>query len=110
MVMQIFQDFGKDKCTEEMNITDVRIRKINNEGKMKAIASITFDDEFVVHDIKVIEGTEHLFVAMPSKRLGETGEFRDIAHPLTSETRNRIKDAILAQYEKVCADATSEEV
>lgn len=88
-----------------MNITDVRIRKINNEGKMKAIVSITFDDEFVVHDIKVIEGTEHLFVAMPSKRLGENGEFRDIAHPLTSETRNKIKDAILKEYGKVSAES-----
>lgn len=82
-----------------MNITDVRIRKISDEGKMKAIVSITFDDEFVVHDIKIIDGHNGLFVAMPSRKMGE-GDFRDIAHPLTSETRNRIKDAIFAEYEK----------
>lgn len=91
-----------------MEITDVRVRKINNEGKMKAIVSITFDEEFVVHDIKVIEGTDHLFVAMPSKKLGENGEFRDIAHPLTSDTRNKIKDAILAEYEKVLKENSDE--
>ena len=76
-----------------MNITDVRIRKVGEEGKMKAIASVTFDDEFVVHDIKVIEGRNGLFIAMPSRKMSD-GDFRDIAHPLLSETRNRIKDAI----------------
>ncbi len=81
-----------------MNITDVRIRKVAEEGKLKAIASITFDEEFVVHDIKVIDGQNGLFIAMPSKKMGE-GDFRDIAHPLTSETRNRIKDKILEAYE-----------
>jgi len=86
-----------------MNITDVRIRKVGEEGKMKAVASITFDDEFVVHDIKVIEGQSGLFIAMPSRKMGE-GDFRDIAHPLLSETRNRIKDAILGEYEKLCAE------
>lgn len=85
-----------------MNITDVRVRKVSDEGKMKAIVSITFDDEFVVHDIKIIEGQNGLFIAMPSKKMGE-GDFRDIAHPLLSETRNRIKDAIFAEYEKVLA-------
>lgn len=85
-----------------MNITDVRIRKISDEGKMKAIVSITFDDEFVVHDIKIIDGHNGLFVAMPSRKMGE-GDFRDIAHPLTSETRNHIKDAIFAEYEKILA-------
>lgn len=85
-----------------MNITDVRIRKVSEDGKMKAVASITFDDEFVVHDIKVIEGQNGLFIAMPSRKMGE-GDFRDIAHPLHSETRNRIKDAILGEYEKICA-------
>ena len=74
-----------------MNITDVRVRKVNDEGKMKAVVSITFDDEFVVHDIKIIEGQNGLFIAMPSKKMGE-GDFRDIAHPLLSETRNRIKE------------------
>lgn len=83
-----------------MNITDVRIRKLNADGKMKAIVSLTFDDEFVVHDIKIIEGQNGLFVAMPSRKMGE-GDFRDIAHPLNSETRNRIKDTIFAEYEKM---------
>ncbi len=83
-----------------MEITDVRIRKVSDEGKMKAIVSITFDDEFVVHDVKIIEGQNGLFVAMPSRKMGE-GDFRDIAHPLLSETRNRIKDAIFAEYEKL---------
>ena len=83
-----------------MQITDVRVRKVNDEGKMKAIASVTFDDEFVVHDIKIISG---LFIAMPSRKMGE-GDFRDIAHPLLSETRNKIKDAIFAEYEKVLAE------
>jgi len=83
-----------------MNITDVRIRKLNADGKMKAIVSLTFDDEFVVHDIKIIEGQNGLFIAMPSRKMGE-GDFRDIAHPLNSETRNRIKDTIFAEYEKM---------
>jgi len=83
-----------------MKITDVRVRKVNDEGKMKAVVSITFDDEFVVHDIKIIEGQNGLFIAMPSRKMGE-GDFRDIAHPLVSETRNKIKDAIFAEYEKV---------
>lgn len=86
-----------------MNITDVRIRKISDEGKMKAVVSITFDDEFVVHDIKVIEGQNGLFIAMPSRKVGE-GDFRDIAHPLVSDTRNKIRDAIFAEYEKVLAE------
>ena len=68
-----------------MQITDVRVRRLNGDGKMKAIVSITFDDEFVVHDIKVIEGQNGLFIAMPSRRMGD-GDFRDIAHPLISET------------------------
>lgn len=89
-------------CKEggKMNITDVRIRKVADEGKMKAIISITFDNEFVVHDIKIIDGQNGLFVAMPSRKMNE-GDFRDIAHPICSETRNRIKDAIFAEYEKL---------
>ncbi|MDO4552636.1 MAG: septation regulator SpoVG [Bacillota bacterium] len=83
-----------------MRITDVRIRKVSEEGKMKAVVSVTFDDEFVVHDIKIIEGQNGLFIAMPSRKMGE-GDFRDIAHPLTSETRNRIKEAIFAEYDKL---------
>lgn len=90
-----------------MNITDVRIRKINDEGKMKAIVSITFDDEFVVHDIKIIDGQNGLFIAMPSRKMGE-GDFRDIAHPLVSETRNKIKEAIFAEYERVLSERAAE--
>ena len=82
-----------------MEITDVRIRKVADEGKMKAIVSITFDEEFVVHDIKIIEGQNGLFIAMPSRKMSE-GDFRDIAHPILSETRNKIKDAIFAEYER----------
>ena len=91
-----------------MNITDVRIRKVSDEGKMKAVVSITFDDEFVVHDIKIIEGQNGLFIAMPSRKMGEV-DFRDIAHPLVSETRNKIRDAILEEYDKVLAEKASEE-
>ena len=83
-----------------MNITDVRVRKVTKEGKMKAVVSITIDEEFVVHDIKVIEGEKGLFIAMPSRKMSD-GDFRDIAHPLLSETRNRIKDAILDAYENI---------
>ena len=91
-----------------MKITDVRVRKVNEEGKMKAVVSVTFDDEFVVHDIKIIEGQNGLFIAMPSRKMGE-GDFRDIAHPLTSETRNRIKDAIFAEYEKALVEMPAAE-
>ena len=82
-----------------MQITDVRVRKIAKEGKMKAIVSITLDDEFVVHDIKVIEGEKGLFIAMPSKKTTD-GEYRDIAHPINSDTRERIQDIILEGYER----------
>ena len=90
-----------------MNITDVRIRKVNDEGKMKAVVLITFDDEFVVHDIKIVEGQNGLFIAMPSRKMGE-GDFRDIAHPLVSETRNKIRDAIFEEYERVLAEKEAE--
>ena len=92
-----------------MNITDVRIRKVSDEGKMKAVVSITFDDEFVVHDIKIIDGQNGLFIAMPSRKMGE-GDFRDIAHPLVSETRNKIRDAIFEEYEKVLAEKAVDDV
>lgn len=82
-----------------MKITDVRVRKIEKEGKMKAVVSITLDDAFVVHDIKVIEGEKGLFIAMPSKKTAE-GEYRDIAHPINSETRDSIQNIILDAYEK----------
>ena len=82
-----------------MQITDVRVRKITKEGKMKAVVSITLDDEFVVHDIKVIEGEKGLFVAMPSKKATD-GEYRDIAHPINSSTRENLQRVILKSYEK----------
>ena len=82
-----------------MKITYVRVRKIEKEGKMKAIVSITIDNEFVVHDIKVIEGEKGLFIAMPSKKATD-GEYRDIAHPINSGTRDSIQRVILEQYEK----------
>ena len=81
-----------------MQITDVRVRKITKEGKMKAIVSITLDDEFVVHDIKVIEGEKGLFIAMPSRRAAD-GEYRDIAHPINSQTRDSIQRIILEKYQ-----------
>lgn len=80
-----------------MRVTDVRIRKITNEGRMKAIVSITMDDQFVVHDVRVIEGNNGLFVAMPSKRTPD-GEFKDIAHPINTETRELIQAAVLSAY------------
>ena len=86
-----------------MLITDVRVRKVAKEGKMKAVVSITLDDEFVVHDIKVIEGENGLFIAMPSRKASD-GEYRDIAHPINSETRERIQTIILEQYEKAAAE------
>lgn len=80
-----------------MLITDIRIRKIDKEGKMKAVASITIDDVFVVHDIKIIDGDKGLFIAMPSKKSTD-GEYRDIAHPINSETRDSIQKQILDAY------------
>lgn len=82
-----------------MQITDVRARKVAKEGKLKAVVSITLDDEFVVHDIKVIEGEKGLFIAMPSKKAAD-GEYRDIAHPINSATRERIQSIILEEYQK----------
>lgn len=82
-----------------MQITDVRVRKVAKEGKLKAVVSITMDEEFVVHDIKVIEGEKGLFIAMPSKKATD-GEYRDIAHPINSDTRERIQRTILKTYEE----------
>ena len=82
-----------------MNITDVRVRKVAKEGKMKAVVSITLDEEFVVHDIKVIEGEKGLLIAMPSRKATD-GEYRDIAHPINSQTRERIQKIILNKYEE----------
>ncbi|NYN25707.1 septation regulator SpoVG, partial [Salmonella enterica subsp. enterica serovar Typhimurium] len=78
-----------------MQVTDVRLRRVETDGRMRAIASITLDEEFVVHDIRVIDGNNGLFVAMPSKR-GVDGEFRDIAHPINSDTRAKIQEVVLA--------------
>lgn len=83
-----------------MNITDIRIRKINASGKMKAIVSVTFDDMFVIHDMKIIEGASGLFIAMPSRKT-PSGEYKDIAHPINSETRDMIQRIILQEYENL---------
>ena len=91
-----------------MQITDVRVRKVAKEGKLKAVVSITMDDEFVVHDIKVIEGEKGLFIAMPSKKSAD-GEYRDIAHPINSGTRDRIQTLILEKYEEALQDEAFDE-
>ena len=91
-----------------MQITDIRMRLISDDNKLKAIASVTFDDEFVVHDIKIINGQNGPFIAMPSRKIGEN-EYRDVAHPLTSETRSRIKDAVFSKYEELSETGLSEE-
>ena len=90
-----------------MQITDVRVRKIAKEGRMKAVVSITLDGEFVVHDIKVIEGDKGLFIAMPSKRTAD-GEYKDIAHPINSSTRDAIQKVILESYEKALSEPDGE--
>lgn len=82
-----------------MQITDVRVRKVSKDGKIKAIASITLDNEFVIHDIKVIEGEKGLFIAMPSRKASD-GEYRDIAHPINSDTRARIQSVVLKKYDE----------
>ena len=82
-----------------MEVTDVRVRKVDKEGKMKAIVSITFDEEFVIHDIKVIEGEKGLFIAMPSRKTTD-GEYRDIAHPISSTTRELLQQTILEKYQE----------
>lgn len=90
-----------------MEITDVRIRKLPSEGKMKAIVSVTFDDQIVIHDIKIIEGNDSLFIAMPSRRL-PNGEFRDIAHPINAESRKKVEDAVFAKYEEVLQESEND--
>ena len=104
--VQIFKTFGRQ--VHEMQITDVRLRKVNSENRMKAVASVTFDNEFVVHDIKVIESQDGLFIAMPSRKT-PNGEFKDIAHPINPETREKIQKAILEAYEAPEAEQTSAE-
>lgn len=85
---------------KNMEITDIRIKKVSSEGKMKAVASVTFDNAFAVHDVKVIEGPEKLFVAMPSRRTPD-GEYRDIAHPINSDMRNMLESKVLAAYDAI---------
>ena len=82
-----------------MNITDVRVRRIATQGKMRAVASVTFDDEFAVHDIKVIEGDQGVFIAMPSKK-NANGEYKDIAHPINTEARKKLSDAVIDAYNR----------
>lgn len=89
-----------------MVITDVRIRRIDDEGKMKAVASVTFDGEFVIHDIKIVDGKNGMFIAMPSKKIGQG--YKDIAHPLSQETRKKISDAIFEKYDEVLAEDEEE--
>ena len=91
-----------------MQITDVRVRKVTKEGKMRAVVSITIDDVFVVHDIKVIEGEKGLFIAMPSRKASDS-EYRDIAHPINSETRDKIQSLILEKYQEVASESEDEE-
>lgn len=94
--------------SSSMRITDIRIRKTNAEGKMRAVVSVTFDDAFVVHDIKIIEGNEKMFVAMPSRKT-PTGEFKDIVHPITTQMREELQNAIIARYEEFLKEAPEEE-
>ena len=91
-----------------MQITDIKVRKLTKEGKMKAVVSVTFDDVFVVHDIKVIDGDKGLFIAMPSRRAGD-GEYRDIAHPINSDMRDRLQSEILAKYEEAVKESRENE-
>ena len=102
LLMKAVRNLSMGKGHKSMKITDVRVRKVAKEGKMKAVVSITIDDEFVVHDIKVIEGEKGLFIAMPSRKAAD-GEYRDIAHPINSGTRERIQKLILEKYEETLA-------
>ncbi|MBR1442507.1 MAG: septation regulator SpoVG [Firmicutes bacterium] len=92
-----------------MEITDVRIRRITKGSKMKAVVSITFDDEFVIHDIKVIEGENGLFIAMPSRKTAE-GEFKDIAHPINSGAREKLQSTILKKYGEMLEEESSSDI
>lgn len=101
-----------------MQITDVRVRLLNDSGKLKAVASVSFDDEFVVHDLKIVEGVNGLFIAMPSRR-AKDGEFKDICHPINNDMRTKIETAIYKVYNELIdsqvdsegeTEAVSEEV
>ena len=89
-----------------MEITDIKVKLVNAESKMKAVASVTFDNAFAVHDIKIIEGQEKLFTAMPSRKTPDN-EFKDIAHPINSEMRKALESAILDKYQE-CVNAAIE--
>lgn len=90
-------EYVRVKGVNKVQVTDIRIRSVEKEGKMKAVVSITIDDEFVVHDIKIIEGEKGMFIAMPSRKASD-GEYRDIAHPINTATRERLQNMILAKY------------
>lgn len=92
-----------------MEITDIRIRKVEREGKMRGMASVTFDHSFVVHDIKIIEGEKGLFIAMPSRKAHD-GEYRDIAHPINSMTRERIQRAVLDAYQETVENSGQDDL
>lgn len=92
-----------------MSITDIRVRRIHSDGRMKAVVSVTFDDAFVIHDIKVIEGSDKLFIAMPSRKTPD-GEFKDIAHPINAETRELLHSSILQKYQESLEESDEEEV
>ena len=85
-----------------MNITDVRVKRVGNEGKLKAYVSVTFDDSFVVHNLKVIDGQSGIFVAMPSRKT-TSGEFKDVAHPINNKTRKWMEDIIISAYREEAA-------
>ena len=107
-IYRILNDVGYNfKVVNKMEVTDVRLRRVSTEGRMRAIASITFDHEFVIHDIKVIEGEKGLFIAMPSRKAAD-GEYRDIAHPINSNTRDMIQSVILDKYESTLLEAAEE--
>lgn len=95
--------FNRVKGVSQVQITDIRIRSVEKEGKMKAVVSITIDDEFVVHDIKIIEGEKGMFIAMPSRKTSD-GEYRDIAHPINTATRERLQSMILDKYQETLAE------
>ncbi len=92
-----------------MKVTDVRVRVLNVDNRLKGVATITFDDCFVVHDIKIIDGEEGIFIAMPSKKT-PNGTYRDIAHPINSETRKEIEEVVVKAYEEALANPTNEDI
>jgi stage V sporulation protein G len=102
---RIFSSKSMKRTGSTMNVTDVKIRRIYQEGKMKAIASVTFDQAFVIHDMKVVQGVNGLFLAMPSRRTMD-GVYRDIAHPISSEARERVQQAVLDAYQEASGSET----